>query len=929
MRDYLFGNLVARLRTELGYSQFQLGRLTGVSDKAVSKWENGSAKPRIATCCRLADILGVSLDELLSAAGYAQRARTASPDEDAEMTGMQEEMNMAARQDSAPEKRIELHARTGMSSADGAASAAQYIGRAAGWGHAAMAVTDFCAVQALPEAFREAERQHIRLLPGCEGFMLPAADSPVEDGYPVMLLAKDRTGMTHLNQLVTLSHANCRQGLPCMQREWIAARREGLLIGSACDGGEVARSMDAGLSCDALMRIAAFYDYLELEPVENVADDPAEQLRLRRQASAVIRLGRDAGIPVAAVSNARYPDPEDALCRAVIRYNAGILDTEPQPPYHLRTTAEMLEAFRFLGPEVAREIVIDAPGRIAAQVDSRLTLLPDDGKCYPVLPEAQAALTEAALHQAHALYGDPLPPQVEQRLQDELALIDRQASWTVFETARLVAEQSRRDRYPVGTRGAVGSSLVAWLTGISAINPLAPHYRCSVCRRADFAVDTLRYRVGADLPARACPVCGQAMVRDGFSIPYETFFGLEGEKEPDIGLNVTDEEQGRIHAVIREMFGPGQVFCAGTVSMLPHRHAEKYTRRYFLDHHLDPDTGEAARVADMLSCAVKAADGRQPDGLVIVPEGRDVNEFTPVRYPAGEDADALAATHDDFLQLHGSLLKMDLLSHHTPALLHLLSESAGVRLSDIPLHDDRVISLFTSPAALGVTAQQILSETGCYGIPECSSAAVRRMLTELHPATVEELIRISGLFHGADLWAGNVREVIASGEASCMDVPALRDDLMSDLIRAGMARETAFRITESVRRGRGLSQEDAVTMRRHGIPPWYIEACRRIRYLFPRAHAAAYVTAGLQIAWFKVYCPESFYRAWFALHQDDMEETDLTMDVTRLRRALLAVRSDAQTAWSDEETWRAFAEREQRQAVLELLLEMRVRGIAL
>ncbi len=927
MRDYVFGNLVTKLRTELGFSQFQLGKLIGVSDKAVSKWENGNAKPRIATCCRLADILGVSLDELLSAAGYARRTQMESPEDNTEAVLMREEKRIMGRQDSELEKRIELHLRTGMSPADGVASAAQYISRAAEWGHTAIAVTDFGVVQSFPAAFQEAAKKQIKLLPGCEGFMLPSEDSPVEDGYPVMLLATNRIGIIHLNQLISLSHTYCYKGFPCIPRKWIQTHREGLLIGSACDGGEIARSIYEGVSDEALTRIAAFYDYLEIEPVENVTDDPVEQIQLRQEVSDTILLGNETGIPVVAVSNARYLDPEDAVCRAVIRYNTGILDTEPQPLYHFRTTAEMLEAFRFLGKDVAKEIVIDAPRRIANLVDNHLALFPAEGKSYPVLPGAEEHISGEAMIQAHSFYGDSLPPQVEERLRDELAIIDRQESWTIFEIARLTVEQSRRDGYPVGTRGAVGSSLVAWLTGISEINPLPPHYRCTACRHADFAVNAAQYRIGADLPARSCPICGRIMDKDGFAIPFETFFGLNGEKEPDIDLNFSSEEQWKAHEFVREKFGDDHVFRAGTIGMLSERNAEKYTRQYFLDHHLGPESGEAESVKEKLSYAVKTTTGQHTAGLVIVPENRDINEFTPVQFPANDFSAPFATTHYDFFQMHGTLLKMDLLGHDSPTLLHLLTESTGVKLSDIPLNDARVISLFTSPGTLGVTAQQILSETGSYGIPEFSAAFVRHMLIELRPSTVEELIRISGLSHGMDIWIGNARELIASKTAVCADVPALRDDIMKDLIHAGMEREAAYRIMESVRRGRGLSQETADTMRKHGIPEWYIEACRKIKYLFPRAHAAAYVTASLQLAWFKIYYPEAFYKAWFTVHQDDMEGTDLMMNITHLRRALLAVRSDAQKDYSDEESWKAFAEREQRQAVLEIILEMRLRGI--
>ncbi len=931
MRDYAFGNLVTRLRTELGLSQFQLGKLIGVSDKAVSKWENGNAKPRIATCCRLADILGVSLDELLSAAGYGRMSPMKTSDEKTEAEPMQEENRNNIRQDLEPEKRIELHVHTGMSLRENTASSpTQYIQRAAEWSHPAIAITDFGSIQAFPEAFRSAARKQIKFIPGYYGCMLPQEDSPVKDGYAVMLLAQNRSGIIHLNELISLGYTRCYKGFPCMPRAWIQAHREGLLIGCSCNDSEIEQGLNDGMTEDELVRIASFYDYLEIEPVENETDDSEEQARLRQRVMAILRIGKKAGIPVAAVSNAEYLDPEDAICRSVIRYNNGFLDKAYQPPYYLRTTAEMLEAFRFLGEDTAREVVIHAPQRIADRIDPHLSLMPGDGKCYPVLPEAKATITELALTQAHLLYGESLPSPVEERLNAELVLMEKPENWTIFEIARLAAEQSHKDGYPVCSRGTVGSSFIAWLTGISEINPLAPHYRCPACRCSDFDINPRQYHIGADLPARNCPDCGSSMNRDGFAIPFETLFGLDGEKEPDIDLNFSAEEQSSIHEAVREKFGRARVFRPGVIQMLSDLLAKKYVRQYFLDHHLDPDSAEAKRVTDSLSQNVKITEGKHPAGLYILPENRNINEFTPVQFPANDSSAPFLITHYSSSMLFNSLFKMDLLGHDTPTLLHLMTEFTGIQLSDIPLNDPQVLRLFTSPEGLGVTAQQILSATGTYGIPEFQADSVRSLLTELNPTTVEELIRILGISHGTGIWNGNAQGLIASGTATCITFPSLRDEIMKDLIQAGIGRETAYRIMQSVRLWKGPGKENADIMRKHGIPEWYIEACQRIGYLFPRAHNAAYTVAALQIAWFKLYCPEAFYRAWFTVRQDDMEETDLTMGPVYLRRAILAARSDIHTDDDpDEESWTISEARQQRLTVLELMLEMQYRGINL
>lgn len=853
MRDYAFGNLITNLRTELGFSQFQLGKLIGVSDKAVSKWENGNAKPRMATCCRLADILGVSLDELLSTAGYARKSFTESPAIEAEaVSHMEDSIKTENRLDPAKEKRIELHVRTGMSAADGIASAAAYIRRAAGWGHEAIAVTDYGVTHAFPRAFKEADKQRIKFLPGCEGFVLPAKDSPIDEGYSVMLFATNRDGMTNLNRLISRSHMQLNNGIPCMLRAWIDDYRSGLLLGSACDGGEVINALRENASAEELQQIASFYDYLEIQPIENEEDYPEAKAELQQLVETVIRLGDAIGKPVVAVSNARYLDPEDDICRAVVRYNAGIPEDDSQPGYYFRTTAEMLDAFRFLGEEKAREVVIHAPRQIADKVENGLTLMPhDQEKFYPVLPEAQQNITNIALERAHELYGAPLPEQVETRLQAELAILARQNSWVIFEIARRTAECLRKDGYPVGSRGSVSASLVAYLCRITAENPLPPHYVCAQCHLTEFDVDHTRYRTGIDLPVKICPVCGCTLRGEGFNLPAETLFGLNGEREPDIDLNIPEEMRESIIAMARNMFGEGHTLYAGTISSLWESRAQRYTRQYISDHHLDVADGKKARISETIS-DIKSRVEKHPGGLVFIPAGRDVNEFTPVQYLSDDSYRRIAVTHYSFQEMNDALLKMDMLGHAFPALLQMLCEDTKVDLANVPLHDEQVISLFRSPEALNVTPQQILCETGTCNIPDFSSETVQRICLDLAPTSVEELIRISGYAHGTDVWKGNAQEYIQAGIATCIDCPSLRDDIFNDLRRAGLPKEEAYSIMWSVWRGRGLTPDMEEAMRKAGFSEWYLESCRKMKYMFPRAHATAYVVANLQLAWFKL-----------------------------------------------------------------------------
>ena len=932
MRDYAFGNLIARLRTGQGLSQFQLGRLAGVSDKAVSKWENGSAKPRIATCCRLAEILGVSLDELLTTAGYAGSGRAESPPQE----GGEAEETRSAREDRAPEKRVELHIHTGMTAMDGIRTADAFVERIAGWGQDAVAITDFGAVNGFPLAFRAAKKHHVKLIPGCGMRLLPDAGSAAEDGFEVILLARNREGLVSLNRLVTLGYMEYFRGVPCIPREVLQRNRENLLIGSSCENGEVIRALRDGKEEDELAGIAVFYDYLEVQPAENETGGPGQEDEeetgaLQDRIRETIRLGEKTGIPVAAVSNARYPDPEDALFRAILQYNAGQAGAERQPPYYVRTTQEMLDCFRFLEKEKAREIVIGAPRRISERIENNIPLFPNhaDGTALwlPEMPEAEREIREQAEQEARRLYGGALPEPVSRRLRDEMAAISAQKSWPVYAIARMAAGQAEADGWPSAVRRTMASSLVAYLCGITGINPLPPHLRCPSCGASFFDADALADQTGADLPEKPCPRCGKIMRGDGYNLPCEAWFGLRGEKKPEIRLSVPEEEQDAIRARIGERFGTDHVFRRGSVYLQSLPDEKACVRGYAADHGFPSVRQAIARPGRGLVGMAQAPGARGGD-LIIVPQSRDIHEFTPIQKPLDDPESAFAVTHDDCQDLPDLFLKISLDSYEAGAMLRILRERTGVRPEDLPLNDDRVLSLFRTPEAMGVTADGILSGTGTAGLPEFGSRAAQRVLLDLQPRTVGQVIWASGCLHGINAWIENAGELLRKGLITAADCPAAAEDVFTRLTAQGAARETAFRIMESVRRGKELTDEMKECMRRAGISEWYIGAHQKIMHLFPRTHAVSRALDDLRLAWFKLTHPQAFYAAWLKAHLDDLEPGDLGLDAGRLRQAILAIRSGNETfAW--EIRGADAPQNGADETALQILTEMKARGIPL
>lgn len=945
--DYAFGNLITALRTERGFSQFQLGKLLGVSDKAVSKWENGNAKPRIATCYRLADILGISLDELLSSSNR-HLVPLSAPDRNPDKyqllrdSGIAEGKALNNRSDHAAKKRVELHMRTGMSISDGIVEARDLAARTAEWGMPAVAITDFCNTRSFPFVGSSRRRVSQKIIFGCEGFVVKSTDAAPETGYHVMLLALNREGLINLNKLISLSYAEYFSGLPCMPVEIIGQHRQGLLIGSSCESGEIVRMMEDGASWDALQECASFYDYLEVQPIENelVAEDegnPYDRSVLEARVKKIVLLGDSLNIPVVAVSNGRYLDPEDGISRAVLQYSDGLEHVEEQPPYYLRTTEEMLSCFAFLGEDTARKIVIDSSLRIANLADDEINLYPSEAgvgeTLMPELPNAEQHLKELALLHAHELYGNILPSLISDRLNKEFSFLSAQNGWPILEIAWLAVSRSLQEGYPVGSRGSIGSSLVAFLIGISRVNPLPPHYVCGHCHFVQFEAPA-NSDCGADLPDKICPRCGNTLSKDGYHIPVESLLGLDGKRQLDVDLNFSAEVQGRIHTYICDYFGADHVFHPGTISGLADSKAKKLTSQYATDHHLNAESPELKRAAEKISWTARAL-GQHPGGLFIVPEGYNVNEFTAIQHTSDHSKDDIPASHYDFNMMYDKLLKMDFLGHDTPTMLSLLQQKSDIAPENIPLHDEKVLSLFTSPCALGIKEKDLFHATGTIGIPEFGTTFVQDMLHETKPSTVEDLIRISGLSHGTDVWVENVKNIIANGTANLYDCPATRDDITNYLVRHYVPFDTAFTISEYVRKGKGsalgLKSDMLVAMHQAEIPDWYIESCQKIKYLFPRAHAVSYVTDSLRLTWYKLYHPAAFYQTRFIVCGETLEVSDLEMDIIHLRKAILSTRMELQDLPDDFdfESYEIRAQKKDRLSTLMLLLEMKLRGYQL
>ncbi len=696
----------------------------------------------------------------------------------------------------------------------------------------------------------------------------------------IILLAANETGRVNLYHLVSQSHVRFYNGVPRIPKSLIEKYREGLLIGSACEQGELYQAIISRKSDDEILRIARFYDYLEIQPNGNnefmIRKDRYEDIvsvkDLEDINRRIIRIGDMLGKPVVATCDVHFLNPDDEVYRRVLMAGKGFEDADMQAPLYLRTTEEMLAEFEYLGYDKAYEVVVTNTRRIADMIEVIEPVRPD--KCPPVIENSDKLLTDICYKKAREIYGDDLPPQVSARLDKELHSIISNGFAVMYIIAQKLVWKSNEDGYLVGSRGSVGSSFVATMAGITEVNPLPPHYYCSSCHYVDFDSEEVRSyagRAGCDMPDKVCPKCGAPLKKDGFDIPFETFLGFNGDKEPDIDLNFSGEYQSKAHKYTEVIFGAGQTFRAGTIGTLADKTAYGYVKNYFEDKHIDKRPCEIDRLARGCT-GVRRTTGQHPGGIIVLPRGEDIDSFTPIQHPADDMKSDIITTHFDYHSIDHNLLKLDILGHDDPTMIRMLQDLTGTDPKAVALDDPEVMSLFISTEALGITPDDIGGcPLGCLGIPEFGTDFVIQMLVDTKPSAFSDLVRISGLSHGTDVWLNNAQTVIEEGKATISTAICTRDDIMTYLINMGLESSLAFNIMEKVRKGavaKGKCAEWSEwkqEMLDHGVPDWYAGCCEKIKYMFPKAHAAAYVMMAWRIAYYKIKYPLAYYAAYFSI----------------------------------------------------------------
>ncbi len=712
----------------------------------------------------------------------------------------------------------------------------------------------------------------IHSLQQINGEMLKLRPRGSKSRFPkhIIILAKNKLGLKHLYQLISASNLKYFKRVPTIPKTELAAHREGLIIGSACEAGELFRAVADHKDWAELKRIASFYDYLEIQPICNNMfmlrnGDVQSEEELREFNRTIVRLGEELGKPVCATGDVHFQEPEDEVYRHILLASKKFPDADAPLPIYFKTTDEMLEEFAYLGPETAHKVVIDDPRRIADRIED-IELLPPGQLFPPRLENSEQELHDMVWDKCHALYGDQPPQLIVDRLDVELKSILGKYD-VVYMSAQKLVQRSLENGYLVGSRGSVGSSLVAYMSGITEVNSLPPHYRCPKCKNTEFITDG-SYGCGADMPDKVCPVCGEKYIKDGFDIPFETFLGYGGGKVPDIDLNFSGEYQARAHQHAIEMFGKTQVFRAGTIGTLAEKTAFGMVKKYLEERGQTASNAEMNRLTQ--GCVgVRRTTGQHPGGLVVVPDDMDVEDFTAVQHPADDAGSDTITTHFEYHCMEDNLLKLDMLGHDDPTMIKMLEDLTGVNARAIPLDDPDTMSIFTSSKVLGFENDEILGPTGAVAIPEFNTRFTRGMLMDTMPKDFNTLVRLSGFSHGTDVWLGNARELIVSGTASVLETVGCRDDIMLYLISMGLDPKMSFKIMEAVRKGKvkkkGFEEGWEEAMRDHEVPDWYIGSLAKIGYLFPKAHAVAYVMMAFRIAWFKVHEPLAFYATFFSI----------------------------------------------------------------
>lgn len=858
------------------------------------------------------------------------------------------EIEKIEKQDNAPEKRVELHLHTNMSAMDGMTSAKELVSRAIAWGHKAIAITDHGVVQAFPEACNTAAKAGIKIIYGMEGYLVDddafyddygfGVDDEIpaeyidkvraEKTYHIIIIAKNTQGLKNLYKLITDSNLKFFKRRPRIPRHRLMQLREGLIIGSACEAGELYRALVDQKSDEDVLRIASFYDYLEIQPNGNNAfmlrsqDERYERFKtvedLENVDRQIIHIADKLGKMVVATCDVHFIDPGNAVFREILMTSMGFSDASQQAPLYFRTTDEMLAEFAYLGEETAKEVVITNPNKIADLCESGMTPFPR-GTFPPSLEGADEDLTRICWERTKKDYGDPVPENVANRLEKELKSIISNGFGVLYMIAQKLVQNSEEHGYYVGSRGSVGSSFVAHAAGISEVNPLPPHYICKKCKHSEFFMDG-SVGSGYDLPPKDCPNCGIPMHRDGHDIPFETFLGFKGDKQPDIDLNFSGEYQFYAHRYTEELFGIDHTFKAGTIGTIADKTAYGFVKKWLEVKGITVNRAEEDRLTKGCT-GVKRTTGQHPGGMVVVPASNDAEDFTPIQHPADDVSGGLRTTHFDFHSLHDTILKLDNLGHDVPTLYRHLEDSTGINVFDVDICDPKLYELLTSPEPLGVTAEEIGCETGTLSLPELGTPFVRGMLMEARPKNFSDMLQISGLSHGTDVWLGNAQELIKNGTCTISEVIGTRDNIMVYLMHKGLEPDMAFKIMEIVRKGNAtklLTEAHIKAMKEHNVPDWYIDSCMKIKYMFPKAHAAAYVSAAMRLAWYKVYKPTEYYATYMTVRGEDLDTVAIMEGRGAVKQLMNSIINKGHEATAKEENM---------YVAMQVVNEMMARGV--